>query len=521
MQNSNSCDNNKMNKNNFKRRKYKNPFAYLDGETNEDNNSQIETESETPTDSESETETESETEIETEKQPFFDSSIEKQDYQNLETLLFAAISKGNVQLVKQLIDLGANVNCENEDGYSSLLFAVSQEQPNIVNYLLQSNAQVNKTIKGGVYKSMTSLHIGCLKRSKEIVEILLNANADPNKLAQHDNSPLHIASRYAELNIIQLLLNKGAKINQRDENGLTPVMYASSQGQIETLKLLIKNGADLTIIDYAGESVLHHGFQIQIQRLFKHGFDYFPIQENIIYCLLKNKSSIVTSPKDEIDALDYASEPFRIILEYLINYNHLMPEELNELLHIASLSEDSFFSIFNKISADQIKKLRNAVIEYTIERKNVFEQQSTLGGCPIMSTVSRHNRITKRLGFSKENENNLTTNILPEGHPNNFDINNNDLISKCPFLATKNKEALSKDFSIETRNITEIQTSNSNSNTNSNPNSNSNSNTNSKGKCPIPFHHELAAVSAHIKTKGFWIYVSILITAIIIARTIP
>ena len=111
---------------------------------------------------------------------------------------------------------------------------------------------------------------------KDVVEILLGAGADPNKLAHYDNiDPLHIASAHGNPDMVQLLLHSGADPNIVNdwENGWTPLHYSINhaagqdflilgEGEVieeryrEVIKLLLDNGGDPNIEDDNGETPL-------------------------------------------------------------------------------------------------------------------------------------------------------------------------------------------------------------------------------------------------------------------------
>ena len=101
---------------------------------------------------------------------------------------------------------------------------------------------------------------------KDVVEILLGAGADPNKLAHYDNiDPLHIASAHGNPDMVQLLLHSGADPNiVNDRNGWTPLHYSIrfAAGEVieerhrQVIQLLLDNGGDPNIEDDNGETPL-------------------------------------------------------------------------------------------------------------------------------------------------------------------------------------------------------------------------------------------------------------------------
>ena len=80
---------------------------------------------------------------------------------------------------------------------------------------------------------------------KEIVELLLKAGADPNKLDQLYITPLMNACANGHTDIVEILIKNGASINLSNCNSETPLHYACSENYFDIIKILIENGADV------------------------------------------------------------------------------------------------------------------------------------------------------------------------------------------------------------------------------------------------------------------------------------
>nr|XP_053654673.1 putative ankyrin repeat protein RF_0381 [Cherax quadricarinatus] len=113
-----------------------------------------------------------------------------------------------------LLDAGADVNCQNDDGWTPLYYAVKNNNVDIVQMLLnKSRCDLSK--KGSYYymeleheiNSVTALHIAAAEGYDDCVKMLLDAGADVNCQDDDGRTPLHYAAENNNADIVQMLLN--------------------------------------------------------------------------------------------------------------------------------------------------------------------------------------------------------------------------------------------------------------------------------------------------------------------------
>jgi ankyrin repeat protein len=188
--------------------------------------------------------------------------------------LHEASRDGNLEVVKELIKAGADIN-KYENDTTPMYHASENGRLDVVKELVKAGADVNKGDKFGV----TPLHIASLWGRMEVVSELLNAGADINKanedgetplywaidgdtMEAHDvaielvklgadvnkggtTSPLKFASDHVVIDVVKELMNAGGDVYETEVLVMTPLCVASFYGNLEAVKELVKSGADV------------------------------------------------------------------------------------------------------------------------------------------------------------------------------------------------------------------------------------------------------------------------------------
>jgi len=171
----------------------------------------------------------------------------------IRTPLIVAAQKGHYDITAVLLEAGADPNLTDHKNQSALMWAASNNHPDIVDLLLKSKA--NLDIKESEY-GQNALMIAVLKQHKNIVKLLLEHGADPNTHTKGGSNYLSEAVLTNNIVIVRELLEAGADVNIKNNAGTTPLMWASSKGFIDIVKLLLEHGADPTLIQSNGLSAL-------------------------------------------------------------------------------------------------------------------------------------------------------------------------------------------------------------------------------------------------------------------------
>ena len=110
---------------------------------------------------------------------------------------------------------------------TSLMKASINNHLEIVRLLLQFGANPRIVTMNGE----SSLTLACMQENQDICERLIVAHADVNEMDPHKRTPLLKAARHnTQDDILQLLLDRGARPDIADEDGNTPLHFAAMRG---------------------------------------------------------------------------------------------------------------------------------------------------------------------------------------------------------------------------------------------------------------------------------------------------
>lgn len=186
------------------------------------------------------------------------------DAELLNKAFISAVSSYKLKEMQELIKEGADVNasishtwtsgdCDWEIKSSPLIFAIKNNQPEMVKILLQVKNKLHTTLNQALREAIKEGH-------SAIVEELIKEGADVNYVNEDEDSPLILAiedarpisefcrqaqerskSRWEERKkIIQILLKAGANINYVNKYGETALMKAIENHDLNTVQDLLK-----------------------------------------------------------------------------------------------------------------------------------------------------------------------------------------------------------------------------------------------------------------------------------------
>jgi ankyrin repeat protein len=151
--------------------------------------------------------------------------------------LHEAAALGNLTLVKQYVSNNGQLLTQNSaDGFSPLGLASFFGHVEVVDYLLQQGADVNKPSRNGF--QVTPLHSAVAANHVAVAQLLLQHGAFVNAKQQLGLTPLHSAAQNGNIDMLILLLEHGADVNIRMDGGKIPAHLAREKGFEEIAQIL-------------------------------------------------------------------------------------------------------------------------------------------------------------------------------------------------------------------------------------------------------------------------------------------
>jgi serine/threonine protein kinase len=168
-----------------------------------------------------------------------------------------------LQILLYLLDRKANINLKDRDGLTPLMSAVEDQNDRAVEYLLKYGANPHPSIenKSSLWHILVTSNVGSHTKNTSIASIaqqLILAKIDVNKADNRGDTPLHLASKRkdVEARIIEILLANGARTDLRNNQGETPLISAISISKFETIELLLSRNSEVNISDKDGKTPL-------------------------------------------------------------------------------------------------------------------------------------------------------------------------------------------------------------------------------------------------------------------------
>ncbi len=223
----------------------------------------------------------------------------RQEMARRPSVLHLAEQENQPELVRLLLDRGADPNIRLSNGMTPLMQAAGRGQTAIVNVLIEGHADINASTKDGSTALMFALRgrwadtaqalrqhgatfldghgnkqsslialLGSARKAQDrsaalvpgILQSMLAAGADPNGRDAQGRSMLILAAEHGAgsdpTGTIEVLLAHGADVNAQTPHGETALIATLENRWFEAARLLILHGADVNKRTSTGETAL-------------------------------------------------------------------------------------------------------------------------------------------------------------------------------------------------------------------------------------------------------------------------
>ena len=213
--------------------------------------------------------------------------------ENGQTSLYVACFGNELETVKLLVDHGYDVNHQDNEGKTVLHIAFENHAPDLAQTLitrLSANTEIRdeknwtplhtaidrgystysqqlleKFLQddAGTEVSWIQLHAACWEENKQHIKFLLDVNTDVNHVSSVGYTPLHIAVTKSNMDLVTLLLGKDANLHSVTTYGKTPLHIAADKGDEGIIEKLLAHNADPSLQDAPGNTSLHLAVQLK------------------------------------------------------------------------------------------------------------------------------------------------------------------------------------------------------------------------------------------------------------------
>jgi len=189
------------------------------------------------------------------------------------TLLHYMASISNeidVRVFRRLLDEGIDVNARDQSGATALhVVARRCSKPEILQLLLDANADPN--IVDSKFRG-TPLLAATLGGKVSNVKILLDGGANPFWTFGSRRTILHVAAQDGIPDLVELFIKRGVDVNALDDQGRTAAYWAACNGHIDAIKVMLNHGLDLGKEQgQTTKTALREGNTELVQLLLDHG----------------------------------------------------------------------------------------------------------------------------------------------------------------------------------------------------------------------------------------------------------
>ncbi len=179
---------------------------------------------------------------------------EQPDKEILNLTLMMAATAGDVEKLKELLQMGADPNAQNPLHMTALMSAANSGHADCVGALLSAGADPDIQDSTGLTALMLAANfVG----NYPALKLLVDAGANVNLVAKNSATALLVAAQKRCLPCLYVLVKAGAEVNVFDpELHFSPLLFAAANGETEAVYILVDAGADVNVSSVSGQTPL-------------------------------------------------------------------------------------------------------------------------------------------------------------------------------------------------------------------------------------------------------------------------
>lgn len=307
-------------------------------------------------------------------------SFFKAEYPDTVSNLSRAARLGDLEAIKRLLVKGHLPQMPDNRGWTAVHSCIAAKQVEGLKMILSHKPKSKKYLANlCTWEGETPLIVAVNNDDPviELVQILLDAGANPNKCTNEGMSPLHFAcKRRGNMKLVKLLVSYGANVNASEHlNQYSPLHFAVD----------VANNADLELVEYLIEICDVNALDINLETaLFKACAG--NLLEPVKLILKKDKKSVNLIPTIMFSPLSSAALAGNLeMVQVLLDAGANTEFEGRAGIHRHSLYQKNFLPIHSSlISLDVFKLLLERTDPNALERQNTNSRTPSL---PIYTMI--------------------------------------------------------------------------------------------------------------------------------------
>ena len=176
-----------------------------------------------------------------------------------------ATRKGNINLLKQLVDLGVAYNHLNKKGGNAMLMASTGSRGysnpvEVYQYLAELGIEVDIVN----FEGKTPLHnIASRTKDLSVIDFFVEKGVNVNQVDKDGNTAFLNAVRGNNLPVVKKLAKMVKNLDHTNHDGYSALTYAIRNNSVEAFDFLLDLGATLEVTDAKGNNLVYHMFDSQ------------------------------------------------------------------------------------------------------------------------------------------------------------------------------------------------------------------------------------------------------------------